>query len=724
MTNFSRFLLLAAIGSFALAGCGTDTGVDGIGGIDGTSEGSDAVINTDADPCANGQCDGQNGDTTTYGDGWNPGDAIVDYEVWVGDSWINPGDSWDWPDGEPIGCVSDSQCGPSSPCSKSYCDLGSHQCISYVAQDGTPCGANGGLCGGGGSCYGGQCLSTGPAPYCNDNNPCTSDYCDPAIGCVFSPIPGCGSTGCKQDQDCNDFNSCSTDLCVFNPGGGGQCTHYGNLGQPGCCDPNSQMQNCSDGSPCTYDYCGANYQCVFEPVPGCGNPGCTADYQCDDGIKCSIDKCQMDAIGQGKCTHVGDLSQKGFCCDPFMDAMTCYDGNDCTYDNCGMDYQCQYQQIPGCGTTGCKSNSDCNDGNACTQDMCFGGQCSYGGMACASPDPCMNAYCDPKSGQCVYTPIPGCGNNGCAGDFMCDDGNYCTVDKCAVSSSGTGKCTHSADLNQPYCCDPTSSKPTNCNDGDSCTTDFCDMNYTCESAIIPGCVFKCKADSDCTGGDVCTIAKCDVGSGVCLYGSIPNCCNPSWCDDGNPCTKDSCAPDGSCAWSTIPGCVKPCDPVMCNDYNPCTADSCDIYGNCQNVPTPNCVQQFCKSDPECKDSDPCTYDMCDFTTYTCQHYQQPGCGQLGCKSNADCNDFDSCTGDLCLNNMCAHKAITCDDGNPCTADQCLAMTGGCSNAPIAGCTATPCKSDMQCDDKNPCSVDTCSGGFCNHMYMPNCFPPP
>jgi hypothetical protein len=44
------------------------------------------------------------------------------------------------------------------------------------------------------------------------------------------------------------------------------------------------------------------------------------------------------------------------------------------------------------------------------------------------------------------------------------------------------------------------------------------------------------------------------------------------CDDGNPCTIDSCSPEG---------CVHA--PVNCDDGNPCTVDSCGPNG-CVHVP--------------------------------------------------------------------------------------------------------------------------------------------
>jgi hypothetical protein len=67
---------------------------------------------------------------------------------------------------------------------------------------------------------------------CNDNNDCTIDSCDPAIGCKTSLAPGC----CVQASDCNDGYACNTDACV-----NGKCTHG--------------AVSCSTGAPCTLSYC-------------------------------------------------------------------------------------------------------------------------------------------------------------------------------------------------------------------------------------------------------------------------------------------------------------------------------------------------------------------------------------------------------------------------------------------------------------------------------------
>ncbi len=716
----------AVLGLFGLAGCGSDVAVAGQQVNDDASGGGSDILLSDS-----GSDDAGNPSDTWGIDGiWEHDTGTLD-GVSYPDIWVQ--------DIGPIGCKADSNC-PSSPCAKGVCDQTSHVCVFYTAPDGTACGPQPTGCIGPGSCQNGQCIA--PSVPCDDGNPCTQDLCDATGGCIFTAIPGCGGPGCKTNTDCNDGNACTQDMCS-----GGQCayafigcatsdpctsaycdpqsggcmyTKIPNCGQTGC----QVDAQCNDGNSCTTDYCKGG-TCLNIAIPNCGQTGCSSDAQCDDGIKCSIDKCQFDPTGMGTCTHSGDLSQKGICCDPFMNSITCYDGNPCTADSCGMNFQCQYLPMPGCGGPGCKTNTDCNDNNACTQDMCAGGQCAYSGIACGSSDPCMLASCDPATGMCISTPIPGCGQTGCTSDAQCDDGNLCTVDACALSSAG-GTCVHKADLTMPgVCCDPTSSMPSTCNDNNACTQDICGPDSMCQFLQMPGCTVKCTADKDCTAGDVCTLAKCDVPSGVCLYGTIPNCCNPAYCDDGNPCTTDGCdASTGGCTWTPIPGCTKPCDPTMCNDGNPCTTDLCDPSGNCQNIPMPNCAVQFCKMDTDCIDSDPCTKDYCDTTTYTCAHISAPGCGVAPCKTNAECNDFNNCTGDLCLNNQCAHKTVTCDDGNPCTADQCNAANGSCSNAPIPGCTATACKADSMCNDGNPCTLDACLTGWCNYTPIPNCFLPP
>ncbi|MBP7070932.1 MAG: hypothetical protein KBA97_07655 [Methanothrix sp.] len=119
------------------------------------------------------------------------------------------------------------------------------------------------------------------------------------------------------------------------------------------------------------------------------------------------------------------------------------------------------------------------------------------------------------------------------------------------------------------------------------------------------------------------------------------CCNP--CDDCNPCTEDTCTPDG---------CVNA--PINCDDGNPCTVDTCGPDG-CMNIPV------------DCDDGNPCTVDSC---------------GPNGCMNiPVSCDDGNPCTIDSCGPNGCMNIPVSCDDGNPCTIDSC--GPNGCIHSPVA-----------------------------------------
>ena len=47
---------------------------------------------------------------------------------------------------------------------------------------------------------------------CDDDDPCTADSCNPAVGCVHTAIPDCTAT-CEDDVECDDGDPCTTDYC-------------------------------------------------------------------------------------------------------------------------------------------------------------------------------------------------------------------------------------------------------------------------------------------------------------------------------------------------------------------------------------------------------------------------------------------------------------------------------------------------------------------------------
>jgi hypothetical protein len=109
---------------------------------------------------------------------------------------------------------------------------------------------------------------------CDDGNACTTDSCDPALGCVFVNRSGA----------CDDGNACTVgEVCSGGSCGGGA------------------PKDCSDGNPCTTDAC--------NPVTGACSlvPNTVA---CDDGNPCT----GTDVCSGGSCS--GDVLPDATFCGP------------------------------------------------------------------------------------------------------------------------------------------------------------------------------------------------------------------------------------------------------------------------------------------------------------------------------------------------------------------------------------------------------------------------
>jgi uncharacterized repeat protein (TIGR01451 family) len=183
----------------------------------------------------------------------------------------------------------------------------------------------------------------------------------------------------------------------------------------------------------------------------------------------------------------------------------------------------------------------------------------------------------------------------------------------------------------------------------------------------------CTTNADCNDGNPCTTDTCNPTTGLCQSTQAPD---GTQCDDLNACTVGNVCHAGACG-----------TPVVCNDSNPCTTDVCNpATGACTSTPL------------ACDDGNPCTTDTCSAATGGCVFTPAP--------AGTTCNDGNACTtGDTCvqipgsLTPICQGTA-KCADADPCTADTCDPATGACLNTPIV------------CDDANPCTADACVGGSC------------
>jgi hypothetical protein len=104
----------------------------------------------------------------------------------------------------------------------------------------------------------------------------------------------------------------------------------------------------------------------------------------------------------------------------------------------------------------------------------------------------------------------------------------------------------------------------------------------CETAMCSGTT--CVRTASCPGFPCC--------GGVCTT-----------CDDGNPCTDDSC--------DRLQGCVSRPNTDPCDDGNLCTTGDTCSGGVCVGTPV------------LCDEGNPCTVDACDPATGACTHPPVP-----------------------------------------------------------------------------------------------------
>lgn len=128
----------------------------------------------------------------------------------------------------------------------------------------------------------------------------------------------------------------------------------------------------------------------------------------------------------------------------------------------------------------------------------------------------------------ILTPNPSCfAAVGCTDDAECDDGLFCNGSEIC----GTGTCLPGT--------------PPDCDDGVACTVDTCDeVNDACVNT---------PDDASCDDGDVCNgVETCDPVND-CQPGE------PLVCDDGNPCTANSCDPANGCIYTCAPENIPECE---------------------------------------------------------------------------------------------------------------------------------------------------------------------
>ncbi|MFH1533170.1 MAG: hypothetical protein ABIK09_20785 [Pseudomonadota bacterium] len=450
----------------------------------------------------------------------------------------------------------------------------------------------------------------------------------------------------------------------------------------------------------------------------------------------------------------------------------CDPGEGCFLDPCGENADCQsgwcveHMGDAVCTTT---CQEDCPAGWACQQvagtdpDVVFICVSAHANLCkpCAAVGDCAST--GGAEDVCVDYGVEGsfCGG-GCGADGECPWGFSCqevattdgvTLSQC-VADAGVCPCTPTSVALGLWTPCALESEWGACAGKRVCTDDglgACDaatpaaetcngLDDDCDAAIDE----PLEAGGDyvnlCNDGNPCTTDSCDGETG-CSHGAIDG----GECVDGDPCTAgDHCA-SGACVGL----------PIICDDGDPCTDDACNGLGGC--------VSEF-NGDP-CDDFNPCTVG---------DHCQEGACVGFAagctCAADADCGppDGNLCNGEVicdtgswpylcvvdpgtivlcpppggpdapCLGAVCdtedgacgfdpINDGYACDDGDACTTgDHCddgacaAGMALNCADddpctvdacVPGQGCVHT--LADVACDDGDPCTVgDHCDGGVC------------
>jgi formylglycine-generating enzyme required for sulfatase activity len=589
-------------------------------------------------------------------------------------------------------------CDDDNECTNNDCDSNSGSCLNSPLSD-VACD-DGNFCTDGDECVAGECVP-GEMLECEDNNPCTTDSCNPKSGCMFAPVteptpcddtnactkddqcagPKCQGTAkvCEDDNPCTD-NQCSPEEgCYFSPASGEACDDgdactKSDLCSEGECVSGAPL-DCSDGVECTVDMCDAgecknvaNHSACDDGKFCNGEESCDLESGCvlgiaptlDDGIVCTVDTCDEEndepvhAVDHTFCDD-NDVCTGEEACDPIQgclagEELVCADDIDCTEDSC--------DPLEGCKNV--PTDGDCDDENACSLDIC-------------SPETgCENSPLAVLEGEC------------CAEDDDCDDANICTDDTCGIDF---------------HCAFSNKEDGALCTDGLTCTLDDACLGGQCTGAA-----------DDCDDGLDCTVDSCDGDAG-CV-----NTADSDFCDDENVCTgTEECDP-----YSQVPGTgCKAIEPLECDDEVSCTFDACDAVDGCSSVP----------QDGTCDDNNPCTLDVCD-DEQDCLHTFIDGSDEdTQCceEEDAECSDGIPCTKDTC--NLDTHQCEAAEmaNGQACSPNDLCKLSGVCQNGTCeagdkvcednVSCTTNGCEpdsgcqyaaDDQFCDDSNECTSESCS----------------
>lgn len=602
-------------------------------------------------------------------------------------------------------CIGDTlSCNDNNECTLDACTEPSGVCVYDPAPfDGSPCTneanlcSTGDLCNSQGICVPGIITTCPPSDQCNtrtcdpETGSCVTQHgnnaCDDGLSCTINDACNCGTcTG--HPKICDDFLTCTTDVCQEPTGDCGHILQDGFCLIQGKCYANGEIHphdpcqscdtstsvntwtwtelftvDCDDLNSCTFDdKCNPILQlCAGTPVVCPSSPLACQQYICDPDTAGCVQVPMADGTpcDTGYYCVVGSTCLNGFCQpDTYRDCSI--EDSACTTGICDEDLD-QCVAYPLNVDTQCDSLAVCDDAQNCI---------SVDHPPCPDSIGCMVWNYDFDLKECtLQDPLL----QSCSDNNACSIGDYC---------------------NDLYTCVP-GNTVLNCNDNILSTVDFCYAELGCIHELL--ITASCDIDADCPY-QPCRTATCLSQS--CVY--VPM-VDGTRCDDGDVCNGIETCLDTVCISQS---------PLTYSDSNICTVDSCDPIFGVYHTPINGPIDD----DDPCTATSSCVDGVLVTTPYVCP--SETDCLFYKCMVNVTDNS------PLCMA-VPYNEGGTCATGLPCTVDNVCAR-GVCVGDPKVCPQPGECIDAIYCDPNldaciynytsagSPCNMeDLCNSWTCN-----------